>query len=350
MCLESRKVECLSLAHAFETLWAYYVQSDGELFRAECKEAARDFLASLEEAAATAPELLDAESLALGDATDIAAILGELGNWANGSGRYPYGDAFKGRFMLFAFITGVKSLILREAGVTRWPQTIMTSEERAHSERVLRWKPHLPKRVLMHDPDALVAEASESRAIAVIADIRRSQDLMTYAKSADDFSERMVQFITHARSRIEELGGVFDKFTGDGYLAFFSEAVCTRLKQDYKSSFLAFVREQHDFASAHFSNWLGSVRKQPTLPTGLAIGADIGQVAFLDKDNHLMAVGDCIVWATRMAAAASAGETVVNNLLHRALTDREGLQFEAIEGTAKGGESFLGQRLSFGAA
>jgi hypothetical protein len=42
--LDRLRVECLTLAQTFETCWAYYIQSDGQLLAAECRDAVRLFL------------------------------------------------------------------------------------------------------------------------------------------------------------------------------------------------------------------------------------------------------------------------------------------------------------------
>ena len=43
------QIECLVLAQAFETLWAYYIQSGGQLYPSECRSAALLFIEAYEE-------------------------------------------------------------------------------------------------------------------------------------------------------------------------------------------------------------------------------------------------------------------------------------------------------------
>lgn len=216
-----------------------------------------------------------------------------------------------------------------------------------HSARVIRWKGHLPRQALLHDPDKVFGQASVTSTIAVVGDIRRSQDLMTYAQDPRNFSERMVQFITTTRELIEKRAGFFDKFTGDGFLVYFNEAVCKAADLNYIDCFLNFLREEANFAAPVFQDWSRSIRKRPPTEIGLAIGADIGKVSFEDIHNHLVAVGDAIVWASRMASIASSNEIIVNNLLYTLLDNREDLTFKERIGQTKAGESFLAQALLF---
>lgn len=163
--------------------------------------------------------------------------------------------------------------------------------------------------------------------------------------SLQEFSERMVEFVNRTRELIEKYSGFFDKFTGDGFIAYFNEAVCRESKVSHIQSFLGFLKEELDFAGPLFQEWSSSIRKRPVTEIGLAIGADVGQIKFEDVHDHLVAVGDAIVWAARMASIAGSNEIIVNNLLFSALEKRDGISFQRREGTTKAGESFLAHAL-----
>lgn len=87
------------------------------------------------------------------------------------------------------------------------------------------------------------------------------------------------------------------------------------------------------------------MKKLPAEPIGLAIGADLGIVSFQNLNHHLVAVGDAVVWASRMASGASANEILVNNLLFEALRDTTGVRFEERPSKTKSGEGFLAHAL-----
>ena len=327
------------LTQSFETYWAYFIQSDGQLFDNECRTAASLFLDAFDELSKEDPGVLD--SVASGKHAYLRAIIDPIRKWASREDRYPYMRGLRGRFTLFEFLTCLKCRLIHDLGLRRSPRWAMTSDVILHSERVLRWSAHLPHASLFEDPDAVVQAASESETIAVVGDIRRSQDLMTYCTSPGDFSTKMVSFIEHTRKLIEKHSGFFDKFTGDGFVAYFNRTICERSDLDYRECFLSFAREELEFSAKHFQEWSRTIEKLPTTDIGLAIGADLGVVAFHDMDHHLVAVGKPIVWAARMASAGHANELLVNNLLYAAIEENDDLSFEMRESITKAGEPFV---------
>jgi len=346
--IDYKRAECLMLIQNFETFWAYYHQSAGQLFDQECRQAADLFLSALDELVGEDSGIQEAFYLELRGAA--AEHLEKLQMWALSDDPFPFPSGAFSRFALFIYLWEVKQYLVDALGFARTLPMSLTSEESEHSRHVMRWKAHLPLTALSGDPNRLLREASENETIVVIGDIRRSQDLMMYSVDPRDFSERMVEFITQTRQLIEKYGGFFDKFTGDGFVAYFSETICKTSKASHIESFLSFVYEEQVFSRQHFKAWSSSLRKLPEESIGLAIGADLGKVEFTDLDHHLVSVGQSIVWAARMEAVAKAGEVIINNLLYGALSDLDGLHFENRLGTTKTGEAFLGQSLLFAEA
>jgi class 3 adenylate cyclase len=277
--------------------------------------------------------------------TDVDDIVEKLRCWAHGTEPYPYPEAYKGRLILWSFLAGLKAIIIRDLGIQRWPVMSLNGGEALLSANYIQWRGHLPRVVLWKNPDSLVNEACTTPTIALVSDIRRSQDLMKYAISPADFSNRMVQFITATRYCVERYGGVFDKFTGDGFIVYFNETICKAAGASYRESFISFLSESSDFSQDHFREWTRNVKKLPAEPIGLALGADLGTVVFQNLNNHLVAVGDPIVWATRLTASANANEILVNNLLYEALLKTGTLIFEDRPAIMKTGESFLAKAL-----
>ena len=344
------RAECLMLAQSFETLWAYYVHNGGLLFGEECREAARLFIDSLEELFDLDPTFKERATRGMSQWEDVGDVLGHLKAWASTSKAYLAEEGLESQYYLFAFFSRLKTLLSDQLGFSRRPPILMTTEEVELSVRAMRWRGHLPKSTFVDDQDQLVKRASESPTVVCVGDIRKSQDLMTYSDEPEDFSQRMVTFITTTRELIEKHNGFFDKFTGDGFLAYFNETVCRAAGMDYLDCFLSFLKDIRSFCAAHFREWARAIRKLPDLNLGLAIGADHGVVKYHDLDNHLVAVGEAIVWATRMTSVAAADEVVVNNLLFAALEGRPGLDFEPRKGQTISGEKFLARSLSFGSS
>lgn len=348
--MENDKLEIAFLAQvqALETLWAYYYFSDGKIFSKECRDATILFLTSYEELAKSDPLIMDDQYLGIAVMKlDINDLLNHLKEWAEGEKNYPYDSRIISNANLQVLLTGLKILMVGKLNLPPIPMHAPQMEHISYSAQVVRWQAHLPKEILKYDPSTVIELASKSRTIAVVGDIRRSQDLMTYANNPKDYSKRMATLISKSRDLIEKHLGFFDKFTGDGFIVYFNEAIAKFGELNYVDCFLNFVSDELNFAVPFFKDWERSIRKRPIVGIGLAIGADIGKVTFEDIQDHLVAVGEPIVWADRMVSAAKSHEVLVNNLLHTTLENWGGISFEEREGQTKAGEAFLAQALIF---
>lgn len=290
----------LSLSQSFETLWAYYSLSSGELYNELCKKEAIRLLDAINNLAKVDSDILDAKKLKIGDKSDINAILEKLSCWAQGTSCDSSERLVASGWVLRVFLSCLRRLILKKLKIKEGPIFVLSSFEEDHSRRIMRWKPHLPMPALIAGPDKIINLASDSLTIVVVGDIRRSQDLMTYATDPIDFSKRMVEFFITTRQFVEKHAGFFDKFTGDGFIVYFNKEVSKTAGLDFIECFLNFIKDEMTFALPFFVNWEKSIRKRPIKNIGLAIGADIGKIRFEDIQNHLV-VGDAVVWATRMA-------------------------------------------------
>ena len=77
------------------------------------------------------------------------------------------------------------------------------------------------------------------------------------------------------------------------------------------------------------------------------IGIDSGLIKFRNLDNHLFGIGDAIVWANRMSSAGLKGDIILNNIpYHKIKAQQIDIEFETIENTTTGGESFTASRCS----
>jgi class 3 adenylate cyclase len=341
-------LECLVHAQTLETMWTYYWFSDGKLYADKIKEAARIFVESFVELCEEDPRFIDAKLMGIGERSfQVKEILANFSEWIGGRTEMPYSTKSMTGLTIFKLVSGVKSILVKDDVFTREPLIGFHSGAWEFAERVVRWKGHIPQQALHSSPDELVRKASGARTIAVIADIRRSQDLMTYAKNPDDFSKRVVEFITTSRELIEKHFGFLDKFTGDGFVVYFNEAICASRKKNFVECFLEFCRDELAFCRPHFSAWERTIRKVPNTEIGLTIGADLGTVKFSDINHHLVAVGDAIVWAERMSSIGGAHEVVINNLLYDLLCDVPGVNFESRTAKTKSGEEFVARVMRF---
>ena len=162
-----------------------------------------------------------------------------------------------------------------------------------------------------------LTELRECKAFVLSVDIRRSTELMLKAREP----ERFALFITELcleLSRIvrEDFLGIFDKFTGDGILAFFPTFYSGK-DAGYRA--VAAAGECHRAFARHYAK-SRDVFKSVLLETGLGIGIDYGDV-HLARVSGLTVVGAPVVYACRMANAP-ANETLVNQPAFEALRQR----------------------------
>ncbi|HUU92711.1 MAG TPA: adenylate/guanylate cyclase domain-containing protein [Phycisphaerae bacterium] len=329
-------VDCLVSSHNFETYWAYYWTSEAHACASECRQAAKSLAQHLRALAQQDAEVLDPH-------TDN--LLDKLEAWVESPERWPYGKMRDSVALIWHGLGGLQDYLYGKLGIRRPCSRVLTLDQVEHCERAVRWRQHLPSGRRLHIEEDWLEQASRHPTIVVVGDIRRSQDLMTYAKNPESFAARMAEFLSQTRDVADRNHAMFDKFTGDGFLVYFNDHVCARSGRNARQCFVDFVRQEARFAAGLFREWCTELRKLPSEPVGLGMGADIGQVVYDDIDYQLFAVGEAVVWASRMASGAAAEETVLNNLLHRELQGLPGLAFEPVEGTTKTGEGYSAWRL-----
>jgi class 3 adenylate cyclase len=153
----------------------------------------------------------------------------------------------------------------------------------------------------------LFQDAKSCESVVVSIDIRRSTELMLKARRPELFAK----FITELSQKLSDVillnYGVFDKFTGDGILAFFPKfysgehAVVRALKA---------ANECHQIFNDHYRNSRECFNVF-VKEVGLGIGIDFGTVTLVNTRNELTVVGIPVVYACRMGGA-NAGETLLN--------------------------------------
>jgi class 3 adenylate cyclase len=153
----------------------------------------------------------------------------------------------------------------------------------------------------------LFENSSKCDAVVISIDIRRSTELMLKARRPELFSK----FITELSFKLSQViitnFGIFDKFTGDGILAFFpkfysgNEAMIRAIKA---------AKECHYIFNDHYNNSKDCFNVF-IKDIGLGIGIDFGNVTLVNTQNELTVVGIPVVYACRFSGA-KAGETILN--------------------------------------
>ena len=342
-------IDCLVLLQTFEAYWGYYSLSDGKIYANASRKSANAFAVSLRELAAQDGQILDPIALQLEEDVDPEGIARRLEEWETNKAVCPFDNMFLSIRKLSPFFRSLKSYIIKKTGITATPLMQVNREELMYREGVTRWQAHMPTMLVMgmESPEELLKKASADQSIVVVGNIKQLQDLMTYAIDRESFSSFIHEFIERTRMLVDEYMGVFDKFTGNGFVAHFSKALCDITNLDMVDCFTNFVRDETTFAADLFDRWGKTVRKLPTDPLGLSIGADTGRVDFQDLVSQLVVVGDPVIWSWRLAGMGSAGDVMINNLLYKIMEDRSDIRAEEREGATKSGETFLAHSIFF---
>ncbi len=337
--------QALLLLQSFETSWTFCYLSEGGLYVSECQDIAHKLAGKLREINTYDTKIFNSKKLRLNDvdSTEIVEeMINKLDDWKESNREWPYDSLAEMQEEVSRIFTVLKKYLLSRVDKELDLPDVWLSGNTGFSDSRIRWDTHLPRHMLGDISDYLEDEISRSRTIVVVGDIRKSQDLMTYSLSADYFRDRMIEFSQQSRTLIKKNFGIFDKFTGDGFLAYFNDYVCNQAGQDFIACFLDFAREIMEFSSDHFSRWTKSIRKLPIGSSGLTLGADIGQIEYKEIEGHLLAIGDTIVWANRMCSAGKSNEVVLNNILYNLVRHYyQETEFETREAATNAGESFM---------
>jgi class 3 adenylate cyclase len=339
----------LSLLQTFETYWAYYSLSNGKIYSTACRKSAKSFAESLQQIAMDDKRVIDPVSLNFDEDIDPVKIIRSLANWEPTSDIAPIENITTSIRCMASYFIALKSLLYKSTGLTADPMVQTNREELMYRGDVERWQAHLPTMLLMgkESPEDLLKKATESPSIVVTGNIGKLQDLMTYAKDAQSYSSFILKFIERTRMLTDEYMGIFDKFTGSGFIAYFNKVICETTGLNMVDCFTNFVRDEALFASDLFNSWGRTIRKLPAEPVGLSMGADFGSVEYKDLAGQLVTVGEPLIWSRRLAETSSPGEVVVNNLLHEALESRSDIQSEGKVYETESGEKFQAKSLSF---
>ena len=157
----------------------------------------------------------------------------------------------------------------------------------------------------------------EHKAFVMAVDIRRSTELMLKARRPDQFASFLTTLCRLLESIVKDCHGVFDKFTGDGILAFFpdffsgTDAAYWCLSAADRAH-AAFTSTYHAHRTS-FNSVLNDV--------GLGIGIDFGPVHVVQVAGGVTVVGPPVVYACRLSGAP-AGKTLLNQPAYEKVMER----------------------------
>jgi class 3 adenylate cyclase len=156
-------------------------------------------------------------------------------------------------------------------------------------------------------------------AVIMSIDIRRSTELMLKARDAELYASFIISLCTQLKQIILKNYGVFDKFTGDGILAFFPEF--------YSGADAAYLAvKAADECHAYFFKHYENNRNCFTIilkDVGLGIGIDCGESYLVNIQDWLTVIGTPVVYACRFSGD-EAGQTLLNQQAYEVTSQKFG--------------------------
>lgn len=347
--LERKKVNLLALLLSFEKYWSPYSLSDGSLYEKEAKEEALKLCQLFKEIYGEEVAQLQADGKVILPDDELWSqreIVESLFTWSKSSEQFPVlssGRLVRGNMRMYmqVMLYELEEKLSKELQLPIGLAFCTTAGETRFHKNVLKWIAQIPNEVIDDIDESYIRNMSQYRSLVIVADIRRSQDLMTYGKDPGEYSERIVKFIEETRNILKRNCGIYDRFTGDGFIAYFSEYMCKQQGKDFYEMMLNSCREILAFSEPFFAEWTSTLRKLPDTEIGLAIGVDDGIVSYRDINNQLFAIGDACVWATRMNSAGFQGDVILNNIPYQRIKDSLNADNSSIiSSVTKSGEHF----------
>ncbi len=156
--------------------------------------------------------------------------------------------------------------------------------------------------------DLLTNRSTSVEASVVVGDLRLSTIVLREAVQTTLFARFIIGFTEAVRSLANASGGWFDKFTGDGFIAYWitppGEPAALRDVPEFCQALLP--------AAGNLVTNLRKTSRNFPVGVGLSLGADAGPCELVRVGEALTLVGGPIVGATRMVAGAKSGQTLLN--------------------------------------
>jgi class 3 adenylate cyclase len=197
-------------------------------------------------------------------------------------------------------------------------------------------KTHAPpdweKRFRRDDLLDAIIDGEPLQMFVMAADIRESTMLMKEAVRFERFAFIMDKFVTAVRRGIGSPGGWFDKFTGDGFLAYW--VVQTAPEDEYDEAFVQAAgnivhtaQSLIDFFHRRVLEDFRNNSRNLSGGVGLSMGLDAGPGYLVQIGGELTVVGPPVVGAVRMVNAAIRPREIMANIFlgERLLAEQNGV-------------------------
>ncbi len=355
MDITAQYTNLLILLQNFENFWNMYSVSEGFLYRFETKRAGKSFLELFDVVADKDSLIRNTKALTMNnqDSTDyIDSMRQGLGEWVESDRLFPFsskemGDNENSRYILQKVFICVSAYLCSKIQLEYRPVLCKSSGEGAFHKNNVKWGGRFPWEISDVVDGQMLESLSNSETIVVVGDIRKSQDLITYATRPDSFRKNMVSYIEMIRKIVLANKGVFDRFTGDGFICYFNAYLSEKFQIDMYKTVVEVCEHIQCKSKAVFEEWQKDLQKIPEESIGLSIGVDSGTMNFSDE-KMMFAIGTPAVWATRMCTIGNAGDIIMNNQPHAKLCQRgKEYEFDEVIGATKSGERFKAFKLRY---
>ena len=348
-------INLLVILQNFENFWNMYSISEGLLYRKETKEAAKNFIELFNIVADKDSKIRDSKELHINgeDSTEYVDYLNQMiSDWMVSDKKFPLestelaiGDNERSRFLFQIYFMCLSAYLVSKIELNYHPIICKSSGEGSFQYNNVKWEDRFPWQICDQVDTILLRSLSESETVVVIGDIRKSQDLITYAVNQDTYRINMASLIERVRNTVLENMGIFDRFTGDGFICYFNAYLSQKFHKDMYKTVIDVCTTIQEESKPLFDEWQQGLQKLSQETIGLSIGVDSGTMNF--SGNGLMfAVGTPAVWATRMCAVGNAGDIILNNIPHsRVCNSKLPFIFDEVLGTTKTGDSFKAFKL-----
>ena len=356
--MKAHYINLLILLQNFENLWNMYSISEGLLYGSQIKRAGKSFLELFDIVAEKDPSIRNTKALTMNsrDGTDyIDSVRQGLGEWVESDRLFPFssiemGDNENSRFILQKVFLCISAYLVSKIQLEYRPILCKSSGEGAFHKNNVKWGGHFPWEISDAVDCQMLESLSNSETVVIVGDIRKSQDLITYATHPDTFRKNMISYIDKIRKIILANKGVFDRFTGDGFICYFNAYLAQKFHIDLYETVVEVCENIQSESKTIFEEWQKDLQKLPQETIGLSIGVDSGTMTFYE-DRMMFAIGSPAVWATRICAAGKAGDIILNNIPHTKICESNiSHSFYEVFGITKTGEQFKAYRLIYEAS
>ncbi len=202
-----------------------------------------------------------------------------------------------------------------------------------------RWTPEMAKTCSNNLHERI--ETNRAYTFVVSLDIRKSTTVMLHYEDFNHYAATMAEFLCRLKDKCHELGGWFDKFTGDGALLFWTKEMEPTSK-DIDQEFYRLASKVLEFCDYSQNLFINEIKHKFMVSAGcipekygLSIGVDYGSCILTDlpmlginrevmkrATDNVTVLGRAVVGAVRMCSAANAdcvywNQTAGNYLIHR---------------------------------